>query len=262
MMRRGSVTIDGGQLETAWWGPGPSEAPTLVMLHEGLGCVDLWRDVPQRLAAATGWGVFAYSRFGYGQSDPRPLPWPLDYMQQEAQLVLPAVLRAAKIQRMALIGHSDGGSIAAVFAGGDAEPVAPWGVAMLAAHFIVEQLNIDSIARIKADYDAGSLRPRLARYHRNVDIAFRGWNDSWLAPGFRGFDITSFLPGIRCPILALQGSDDPYGSDEQLRVLAAHARGPLQTHIIPDARHAPHLEAEAPTLAVITDFVANLKAAP
>jgi pimeloyl-ACP methyl ester carboxylesterase len=261
-MRRGSVTIDGGQLETAWWGPDPSEAPTLVMLHEGLGCIDLWRDVPQRLAAATGWGVFAYSRFGYGQSDPRPLPWPLDYMQQEAQLVLPAVLRAAKIQRMALIGHSDGGSIAAVFAGGDTEPVAPWGVAMLAAHFIVEQLNIDSIARIKADYDAGSLRPRLARYHRNVDIAFRGWNDSWLAPGFRGFDITCFLSGIRCPILALQGSDDPYGSDEQLHVLAAHARAPLQTHIIPDARHAPHLEAEAPTLAVITDFVANLKAAP
>ncbi|HEX2942646.1 MAG TPA: alpha/beta fold hydrolase, partial [Rhodopila sp.] len=163
-MRPGTVQVEGGTLETAWWGPGPDQAPTLVLLHEGLGCIALWRDVPERLAKATGWGVFAYSRFGYGQSDPAPLPWPVTYMHREAQVVLPAVLQAAGIERMALLGHSDGGSIAAIYAGtAGAQPV-PAGVAMMAAHFFVEDLNIASIERIKVDYDTGDLRPRLARY--------------------------------------------------------------------------------------------------
>ncbi|HQT76065.1 MAG: alpha/beta hydrolase [Rhodospirillales bacterium 20-64-7] len=257
-MRSGTVQLDKGTLETAWWGPGPDQAPTLVLLHEGLGCIALWRDVPERLAEATGWGIFAYSRFGYGQSDPAPLPWPVTYMHHEAQTILPAVLLAAGVKRMALLGHSDGGSIAAIYAGTVGASPALAGIAMMAAHFFVEDLNIASIERIKVDYDTGDLRPRLARYHQNVDIAFRGWNDTWLDPRFRDFDLTGFLPKIACPILGLQGAEDPYGTDEQLRVLARHATAPMQTRLIPGAKHSPHLEAKATTLDAIAGFVRSL----
>ncbi|HEY0185385.1 MAG TPA: alpha/beta hydrolase [Rhodopila sp.] len=263
-MQAGKLQVAGGTLETAWWGRGPTEAPTLVLLHEGLGSVTLWRDVPERLAASTGWGVFAYSRFGYGYSDTTPLPRPMTYMHDEARLVLPQVLHAAGIERAALIGHSDGGSIAAIYAGsGPPEGVATGDVRLLglitiAAHFFVEDLNLASIRQIRTEFESGTLRPRLARYHRDVDAAFRGWNDAWLDPRFRDFDITGFLPKIQVPILALQGEVDPYGSDEQLRVFQANVRAPITTRLIPGARHAPHLEARDTTLAAITDFVANL----
>ena len=222
------------------------------------GSLALWRDVPRRLAASTGHGVFAYSRFGYGNSDPTPLPRPMSYMHDEAKL-LPAVLRAAGIEAMVLLGHSDGGSIAAIYAG-SGPPAAPalLGVVTIAAHFIVEDLNIASIRRIKAKYDTGGLRRRLARYHRDVETAFRGWNDAWLDPRFRDFDITCLLPNIWVPILALQGSDDPYGSDEQLRVLETNARAPIIIQSVASAGHSPHLEAKHFTLTAITGFVANL----
>jgi pimeloyl-ACP methyl ester carboxylesterase len=250
----GTITLDGQRLETAWWGPGPAEAPTLVLLHEGLGCVALWRDVPSLLAEATACGVFAYSRLGYGQSDPKPLPWPLTYMQDEARDVLPRVLDAAGMTEAILVGHSDGGSIAAIF-GGETRDRRVRGIVLIAAHFFVEDLNIASIRQIRTEYEQGRLRERLARYHRDVDMAFHGWNDSWLRPEFRDFDITAALPGIDVPILALQGADDPYGTAAQLDVLQRHARAPLQTALIPGARHAPHLEAKRATLGMIARFV-------
>jgi pimeloyl-ACP methyl ester carboxylesterase len=253
------ITLDGRHLETAWWGPLPTAAPTIVLLHEGLGCVALWRDLPSLLAQSTGCGVFAYSRFGYGQSDPNPLPWPLTYMRDEARDILPRVLHAAGIRDAVLLGHSDGGSIAAVYAGSahDPRPGGPTlrGIVLMAAHFFVEDLNIRSIEQIRAEYAQGRLRDRLARYHRNVDIAFHGWNDSWLHPDFRAFDITDCLPRIEVPILALQGADDPYGTGEQLRVLQQHVHAPCETMLIPGARHSPHLEAKDATLAAITRFV-------
>jgi pimeloyl-ACP methyl ester carboxylesterase len=310
-MQRGTLRVSGGSLETAWWGPGSAEAPTLVLLHEGLGCVDLWRDVPERLAASTGWGVFAYSRFGYGRSDTAVLPRPVTYMHTEALDVLPEVLSTAGIGRHVLVGHSDGGSISAIFAGSvgdpatafvssaDTAPVVPspgmapavsWpglarpsttcgaestkgvdgsvkpghdtsgliGLVTLAAHFFVEDLNIASIERIKIEYKTGKLRDRLARYHRDVDAAFWGWNGAWLNPDFRRFDITGFLPGIDVPILALQGSDDPYGTDEQLRVFESHVHAPITVQLIPGAKHSPHLEAKDATLAAITRFITEL----
>ena len=262
-MRAGTVAVGGGVLETGWWGPEPAQAPTLVLLHEGLGSVALWRDIPERLAAATGWGVFAYSRFGYGHSASTPLPRPMTYMHEEAQIVLPQVLRAAGIGRAVLIGHSDGGSIAAIHAGtpclaGDL-PGGLVGLITIAAHFFVEELNIQSIRLIADAYETGDLRERLARYHRDVDTAFWGWNKAWLDPRFRAFDITGFLPAIRVPILALQGADDPYGTDEQLKVFATRARAPIETRLIPEARHSPHLEAKETTLGVIIDFVTTLK---
>lgn len=260
-MRGGWSRIDRGMLEHGWWGPEPTDdAATVVLLHEGLGSVSLWRDVPDRLAASTGLSVFAYSRFGYGSSDPAPLPRPMTYMHDEAQVVLPQVLGVAGIKRVVLVGHSDGGSIATIYAGSEAlsRTVQLLGLVTIAAHFIVEDLNIASIRQIKADYDTGVLRKRMARHHDNVDNAFRGWNDAWLDPRFRDFNITGFLPHIQVPILALQGTVDPYGTDEQLRVFEANVQAPITTRLIEGAQHTPHLQAKEKTLAAITSFIAKL----
>jgi pimeloyl-ACP methyl ester carboxylesterase len=248
------MIIDRRFLETASWGPGPDRAPTLVLLHEGLGCVALWRDFPEALVAATGCGVFAWSRFGYGGSDPVTLPRPMSYMHDEALTVLPRVLDAAGVRRAVVIGHSDGGSIAAIHAGAVRDPRV-CGLVLIAAHFFVEELNIASIAAIRATYEEGDLRARLARYHRDVDVAFRGWNDAWLDPRFRAFDITEHVARIPVPVLALQGAEDPYGTAEQLRVLERVALCPVETRLIAGARHAPHLEAREATLAAIVPFV-------
>lgn len=254
------IVLDGRRLEAAWWGRNADESPALVLLHEGLGCVALWRDLPQRLAAATGCRVFAYSRFGYGRSDPVALPRPMTYMHDEALEVLPRVLDAARISRAVLVGHSDGGSIAAIYAGAIRDPRIT-GLVMIAAHFFVEEQNLKSILRIGTEYETTDLRTRLARYHADVDNAFRGWHDAWLDPRFRDFDLRAYLPAITVPVLALQGADDPYGTVAQLGCLERLVRSPLDTRLIADARHAPHLEAAArePTLAAITEFVrANL----
>ena len=255
------MIIDGKRLETAWWGPGPDEAPTLVLLHEGLGCVALWRDFPAELTEATGCGVFAYSRFGYGASDTITLPRPMHYMHDEALTVLPQVLDAAGIRQAVMIGHSDGGSIAAIHAG-VVQDARVRGAVLIAAHFMVEDLNIASIATIKATYEQGGLRQRLARYHRDVEAAFRGWNDAWLDPRFRAFDITDCIARIRIPVLALQGTDDPYGTAEQLRVLERTASCPLETRLIAGARHAPHLEAREASLSAIVSFMQRVLLLP
>jgi pimeloyl-ACP methyl ester carboxylesterase len=248
------MIIDHRFVETRWWGPPSEAAPTLVLLHEGLGCVALWRDFPEALAAATGCGVFAWSRFGYGGSDSASLPRPMRYMHDEALEVLPRVLDEAGVLSAVLVGHSDGGSIAAIHAGTVHDPRV-LGVVMIAAHFFVEDINIASIRGIKAIYEQGDLRQRLGRYHRDVDVAFRGWNDAWLDPLFRAFDITEQVARIQVPVLALQGTDDPYGTEEQLRMLERIARCPVETRSIAGARHAPLLEARQPTLDAIVPFV-------
>jgi pimeloyl-ACP methyl ester carboxylesterase len=254
------IVLDGRRLETAWWGPNTDDAPTVVLLHEGLGCVALWRDLPQCLADDTGCRVFAYSRFGYGRSDPVTLPRPMTYMHQEALDVLPRVLDAARISRAVLLGHSDGGSIAAIHASAIRDPRIS-GIVLIAAHFFVEQQNLQSIVQIGTEYETTELRARLARYHANVDNAFRGWHDAWLDPRFSGFDLSEYLPGITVPVLALQGADDPYGTAAQISCLERMVSSPLETGMIAGARHAPHLEAavKQTTRAAITRFVrANL----
>jgi len=228
-----------------------------VLLHEGLGCVALWRDFPAALVEATACGVFAYSRFGYGGSDPVPLPRAMSYMHDEARQVLPAVLDAAGVRRAVLIGHSDGGSIAAIHAGEVHDPRI-MGVVTMAAHFVVEDMNIAAIRSVRATYQQGDLRQRLSRYHRDVDVAFYGWNDAWLDPRFRAFDITEQVARIQVPVLALQGADDPYGTKEQLRVLQRSATCPVETRLIAGARHAPHLEARQATLDAIVPFVRSV----
>jgi pimeloyl-ACP methyl ester carboxylesterase len=250
------LDVDGRAVEAAWWGA-PNPGPTLVLLHEGLGCVALWRDFPQRLADATGCGVFAYSRFGYGASDGAALPWPMDYMHREAAR-LPRVLDAAGIGRCVLVGHSDGGSIAAI-AAGSRQDFRLRGLVLISPHFFVEDLSIASIAAAKVAYETGDLRARLGRYHRDVDNAFHGWNGAWLDPRFRAFDLTPEIAHLRIPVLALQGTEDPYGTRRQLDVLAAESYAPVEVHLIDGARHAAHLEAPAAVDAAVTDFVRRLE---
>jgi pimeloyl-ACP methyl ester carboxylesterase len=174
-------------------------------------------------------------------------------MHDEALKILPRVLDEAKVARAIMVGHSDGGSIAAIHAGAMRDPRIA-GIVLVAAHFFVEDVNIESIARTRVDYETTNLRARLARYHADVDVAFRGWNDAWLDPRFRAFDITKYLATITVPVLALQGSDDPYGTEAQLRVLQDTVKSPLETQLVQGARHSPHLEAKQETLAAIAAF--------
>jgi pimeloyl-ACP methyl ester carboxylesterase len=245
--------MDERHIETAWWGPPPEAAPTLVLLHEGLGCVALWRDFPRRLADATGCGVFAYSRYGYGKSDPEPLPWPMTYMHREAEQVLPRVLDRSGVRRYVLIGHSDGASIAAIHAGGVADARRA-GVVLIAPHFFTEDAGLASIAAIRVQYETGDLRARLARYHAHVDNAFHGWNGAWLDPRFRDWNILDYVPRIVVPMLLLQGMKDEYGSPEQVYAAARAATAPAETVLIEGVGHAPHLESPAEPLDAVARF--------
>ena len=195
---RGEIVADGKRLEAVSYGPPPDQAPTIVMLHEGLGCVALWRDFPQKLAAATAHGVFAYSRAGYGGSDPVPLPRPLDYMSREARISLPAVLDAIGFRRGILLGHSDGASIVAIYAGETADDRIE-GLVLMAPHLFTEAPGLASIAEARRAYETGDLRSRLAKYHMHVDIAFRGWNGAWLDPGFKAWNIEDAVGRWRFP---------------------------------------------------------------
>ncbi len=249
------LTVDGRRLEMDWHGPGPDAAPTLVFLHEGLGCVGMWKGFPRQLAEATGCGALVYSRAGYGRSDPCDLPRPLRYMHDEGLSVLPEVLAAAGVRECILVGHSDGGSIALVYAGGT-EAVPLRGVITEAAHVFCEDLSVRSITAAREAYLGGDLRAGLARYHGdNVECAFRGWNDAWLDPEFRHWNLEAYLPGVRVPVLALQGEDDAYGTRAQVEAIAGQVGGGAEVMLLTDCGHAPHRDQPGKTLAAMTRFV-------
>ncbi len=241
-----------GRLDAARWGAPP---PGFLLLHEGLGSVGLWRDFPARLAAASGRGVFAWSRAWHGRSDPVALPRPLDAMRTEALEGVSPVLEAAGAARCVLVGHSDGATIAALHGALRCDPRVA-GLVLIAPHYFVEAMCLEAIRAARTAYQAGDLRARLARHHDHVDIAFRGWNDTWLASGFRDFDIRAALPAIAVPVLQIQGRDDPYGTLAQTAAgEAGMAR--VRTLLLP-ARHAPHLEAAEATLAAIAGFARDV----
>jgi pimeloyl-ACP methyl ester carboxylesterase len=250
----GVLAIDGSELEYRMTGPDPDAAPTLVLLHEGLGAAALWGDFPDKLAAATGTGVFAYSRAGYGASSAVSLPRPLDYMHREALDVLPKVLDAIGFRRGLLIGHSDGASIATIYAG-SVQDHRIRGLGLIAPHFVVEDISVASIAKIKDDYERTELKARLARWHRNVDNAFYGWNDAWLDPRFRAWDISDALAYVRVPIAIVQGADDNYGTLRQIEIARAECYCPVEVEIIAGVGHAPHREAPEATLRTLAEFV-------
>lgn len=251
------IQADGARLEARCWGPPPSAAPTIVMLHEGLGCVALWRDLPERLAAATGWGVLAYSRRGYGRSDPCRLPRPVDYMEHEGEVVLAQVLDAIGFRRGVTLGHSDGGSIAALHLGSVRDHRVR-GAILIAPHFFVEDCSIEAIEAARLAWETGGLRDRLARYHADVDCAFLGWNRAWLDPAFRRWDITQALWYLQVPVLAFQGLEDPYGTRAQVEVVEAETYAPAEIHLMEGCGHAPHRERPDEVIATIADFLARL----
>ncbi len=253
-----SLEIDGVRLSCRWVGPPPDSAPTIVMLHEGLGCLELWRDFPDRLARAIGCGVFAYSRQGYGASDSVPLPRPLTYMEHEARQALPKLLATIGFRRGVLLGHSDGASIAAIYAG-SVEDHRVRGLVLYAPHFFVEDISVQSIAAAKRAYDTGTLKQRLAKYHgANVEGAFRGWNDAWLAPGFREWSILDCVAHIRVPMLIMQGAEDAYGTLEQLRAAEREATCPVETIVLADCGHAPQSDQPDRTIKETARFISHL----
>jgi pimeloyl-ACP methyl ester carboxylesterase len=226
--------------------------PALVFLHEGLGSVAMWRDFPARVAHATGCDAVAYSRYGYGRSDPLAEPRTPRYMHDEAHFALPELLERLTIERPILVGHSDGGSIALICAGDGGPPLS--GVITLAAHVLVEDISVASIAAAKSAYETTDLRTRLARYHADVDSAFWGWNRIWLAPQFRDWNIEDCLPRISCPVLAIQGEDDEYGTMEQLRRIGASVRD-VELLALPDCRHSAHRDQPDAVIEAIARFV-------
>jgi len=240
------------RLECAWHGERGPRA--LVLLHEGLGCVGLWRDFPRKLSKAAGLPVFAYSRPNYGRSSPTaPLPRPVRYMHDEA-LLFPEVLRAAGISEAVLFGHSDGASIAILHAA--AHPVR--GLVLQAPHVFAEELSLTSIAKARDAYERGDLRARLSRWHEHVDAAFWGWNGPWLHPGFRGWNLTGCLPSIRAPALLVQGAADEYGTLAQVEAIQRGLPGPAKTLILPGVGHSPHKDRESEVLAATAHFVRSL----
>jgi pimeloyl-ACP methyl ester carboxylesterase len=249
----GFLRIGASDLEYRMLGPLPADAPTIVMLHEGLGAVGLWGDFPEKLQAATGAGVFLYSRAGYGASTPAKLPRPLDYMQSEALDVLPRLLDAIGFRRGLLLGHSDGASIAAIYAGSHQDHRVQ-GVVMIAPHFIVEDISVNSIAEIRMAYESTELKAKLARWHQNVDNAFYGWNGAWLDPQFRHWDISEYLAYIRVPVAIVQGVDDRYGTLRQVEIAQQECYCPVDATMLPGVGHSPHREAPGPTLQAVTEF--------
>ena len=225
------------RIECSWVGAAASVRPPVVFLHEGLGSVAMWKDFPQRFCEAHGLRGFVFSRPGYGRSTARPRDahWAPDFMHRQANEVLPALFAAVGIARPWLFGHSDGGSIALLHAA--SHNVA--GVIAVAPHLFVEDISIESIEQARDAYETTDLRARLARHHDDPDSAFRGWNDAWLNPAFRSWNIERDIETIRCPVLALQGEDDVYGTLEQIRAIA---RRLPKTRLlaIPRCGHSPH----------------------
>ncbi len=248
---RGEIIVDGKRLETLWIGRERSDQPTIVMLHEGLGSIALWKDFPQQLAAHTGCGVLVYSRYGHGSSDKLMEKRPVNFMHHEGEVVLPELLDKLSIARPVLLGHSDGGSISLIFAG--RYPERPRALVLEAPHVFVEDLSIASIAQAKVNYETSDLQQKLARYHANVDATFWGWNDIWLDPNFRDWNIEEYLAAIRCPVLCIQGEQDEYGTRAQVDAIAGQVP---QTEImmLPDCKHSPHRDQPEKTLARIVGF--------
>ncbi len=255
-----TITAGGARLECRWWGEPDRAAPTLVLLHEGLGCVSTWRDFPAALHRRTGLAVFAYSRTGYGGSDPARVPRGTDYMHVEGREVVAAVLDAAGIGDAVLVGHSDGASIAIVHAGGCAgEPDRRIrALVLLAPHVFCEHVSVESIRAAGEAYRSGALRERLARHHGDrVDAAFFGWHDAWLRPEFRQWSIEAFLPGITVPVLLIQGDRDAYGTPAQLDAIERGVAGRVIRTWLEDCGHAPHRERPEETLDAIAAFLAE-----
>lgn len=259
-MKHHYVDIAGVKLEYAWVGPARlqgDQRPVLIFLHEGLGSIDLWRDFPAQLAQVCKLPGLIYSRQGYGRSDPCALPRPLNYMHKEGVEVLPALINELKIERHILIGHSDGASISIIYAG-SATRLDLLGAALLAPHVFVEDTSVCSIAAAKTSYQTNDLRSKLARWHGdNVDCTFWGWNNVWLDPGFRSWNIEGFLSHIQVPLFVIQGQDDEYGTLAQVEAIARHMPQ-SKSLILQTCGHSPHRDQPEATFKALRTFIHQL----
>jgi pimeloyl-ACP methyl ester carboxylesterase len=248
-----SIRVRGRQIEYVRAGNGQADKPTLVFLHEGLGSLALWKDFPALLSQSTGLPMLSYSRYGYGASDVLREPRTPDYMHVEALDVLPRLLHQLEIENPLLVGHSDGASIAVIYAGAGAGPVC--GLVLEAPHVYVEDVTVESIAMSRETYAHSGLEKKLARYHTDANATFRGWNDIWLDPAFRSWNIEQYLAGIACPALAIQGEDDEFGTMAQLDAIEKRANGKVELLRLPACAHAPHRDQRDATLAAMTRFI-------
>ena len=251
----GFFEVRGVRLEYKYWHG--EKNTTLVLLHEGLGCVDLWRDLPHKLNVATHCPVLAYSRAGYGHSGQAGIPRSPMYMHDEALKVLPAVLDQAGVECPLLVGHSDGASIALIYAGSEfADGLV--GVSALAPHVLVEDCTLDGIRAARDAYLTSTLRERLMRHHSGrVDNAFWGWNQIWLSSTFRNWNIEGYLPKIRVPVQVIQGLNDAYGTLEQVRKIESGLPYPLEQHVFDRCGHTPQRDRSDETFQAIVRFVAR-----
>ena len=230
--------------------------PAILMLHEGLGCVAMWRHFPERVAAVTGCRVIVWSRAGYGHSQPYAEARTPRYMHREALEGLPALLAEIGVERPLLFGHSDGASIALIFAG--AFPEAPLGVIVMAPHEFVEEITLAGISAAREAWTASDLPRKLGRYHADTARVFAEWNETWLSPAFRDWNIEEYLPAIRCPVLAIQGEDDEYATMRQIEVIGERVAGATLLKL-PACGHSPHRDQPAAVLGAVDGFVRQLR---
>lgn len=256
MQEDGFIDVQGLSLEYGWIA-GKVEAPILVLLHEGLGCVEMWKSFPRALAELTGYSVFVYSRQGYGRSTTCALPRPVSYMHDEAEL-LGHLLQRLPGNEFILVGHSDGASIASIFAGSP-NSARLHGLVLLAPHFFVENMSVQSIEKVKILYQKTDLRSRLKKYHpQQVDTAFNGWNDVWLSEAFKSWNICEYLPEIKIPTLVIQGDSDEYGSLKQVQTAERLINAQVTTRLFRNCGHSVHKDCEQETVEEIARFLKKL----
>jgi pimeloyl-ACP methyl ester carboxylesterase len=254
----GFLDLPPHRLEYRMVGPRPDAAPTIMLLHEGLGSAGQWGDFADRLATATGMGVFAWSRIGYGQSSPAALPRGLDFMHVEARQILPRLLDAIGFRHGVLVGHSDGASIAAIYAG-SVQDHRVQGLVLMAPHFIVEDCTMNAIRTVRKAFDSDAdLRARFARRHADAGATVRGWSDVWLHNDVTKWDLREDLAYIRVPILIVQGEGDDFGSARQIEIAREECTCPVEGMLLPGVKHHPHREAPDRVLAAIADFCRRL----
>ena len=255
--QRSEAIVDGRRLEVLEYraADGGSGRPAIVMLHEGLGSISMWRDFPERLATATRGRVLAYSRYGHGRSDAVSEPRTVEFMHHEGEVVLPELLQRFGVRSPVLLGHSDGGSIALLYAA--ARPDAVKALILEAPHVFVEDLTVKSIRSLRDAYEGAGLREKLARHHEHPDQMFRAWTGIWLDAAFHSWNIKDRLKAIRCPLLLIQGEDDRYGTRAQLDAISSGV-ATAEVRILPDCGHSPHRDQPETVLAAITGFVNRL----
>ena len=250
------IVIEGVTLEVVrLLSPQPqAKGPPIIMLHEGLGSISMWRDFPQLLALQIGCEIIVYSRAGYGNSGPAQLPRTVRYMHDEGLNVLPQMIAALDIHKPVLLGHSDGASIALICAGGTGVELS--GIMLMAPHVMVEEIAVQSIEQARVAWQTTSLPERLGKYHSNVEAAFTGWNDIWLHKDFLLWNIEEYLDSIKYPVLAIQGLDDEYGTMAQIDIIAQKLP---QTQLLklPDCGHSPHKDQTESVLRAMSRFLHN-----